>query len=70
MDIPALVGEDPIEAYKGRAATLIAPCKFSVLERDFLEATVIQNSPKSPHETQVEVLVVFVPRTVDEVEVT
>lgn len=70
MDIPALVGEDPIEAYKGRAATLIAPCKCPVLERDFLEATVIQNSPKSPHETQVEVLVVFVPRTVDEVEVT
>ena len=68
-DVPAFVREDSVQPDQGGSLTFAAPSELSVLEVNFFELASIKSVAKERHPTRVNVGVILILRTVDEVEI-
>lgn len=67
--IPFLIAKATVKLDKGCLSTLITPSELPVLQGDLMQLTSINDCAKTSHACEVEVAIVFVPSTVDHVEV-
>lgn len=67
--VPTFVGKDSVQSDQSGFLTFVAPGELSILEVKFFQLANVESVAEERHMTRVNVGIVFVLGTVDEVEV-